>query len=175
MLHSSILLRLQLARSAPTPQLWGAKFLPWQPWAPRSDPLMPLTPGLHRPPLLPLSCVAQATSSLCGTELFGDRVLQTPPGPVVPPGTILAWVGGEGAKRGGCSSLPASLLGTHMPVTDGCLPPTLQLRQALASLWRGGPRGRDPPVHGSKASSSAGHGTARASVVWSQSGGQRCS
>lgn len=30
-------------------QLVGAKFLPRQPWAPRSAPLMPLTPGQHLP------------------------------------------------------------------------------------------------------------------------------
>jgi len=174
-LCSSILLCLQLARSVATPRLWMAKFLPWQPWATHSALLMPLTPCWHHPLLLPRSCVAQATSSLCDDESFGERVLQTPPrahGSSRHDSTMGRRRGGE--KAGAAAPFP-SLLGMHIPVTDGCLPPTLRLRQALASLWQDGPRGRDPPAHVSKASSSSGRGTAHASRVWSCSEWQRCS
>lgn len=100
-------------------------------------------------------------------------MLQRPPRACGTPGTILERVGGEGANRGVQIPRP-SLLGMHMPVTDGCSPPTPWLRQPLASLWQDCPPGRDPPAHISKASPGAGEGTAHTSGVCSHSEWQRC-
>lgn len=168
MLCSSISLHLQLARSADTPRLWGTKFLPWQPWAPCSALLTHLTPGLHCSSLL-------TVSSVFVNESFGDRVLQPPPRAHGTSRHDSSMGGRRGGGKGGLQLPSPSLLGMHMPVTDGCLPPTPRLRQALASLWQDSSQDRGPPVQVTKASSSAGHGTAHTSVVWSHSERQRCS
>lgn len=80
-------------RSAATPtNSGGPNFCLSSTNAPHSWPASPPSS-----PALP--CVARATSSLCIDESLGDRVPQPPPGPAVPPGMILAQVGGEEGNR----------------------------------------------------------------------------
>lgn len=155
--HSYILLCLQPSRSGGplcTLEAWGS----------------PLS-SLNAPQSCPASPPSSPTLTCCLSNIFPlrQRVVwgqgaANPPMSCSTSRHDSSTGGRRGGEKGGCSSLPAG----HAHACHRWLPASHPAASSGSCIsWQDGPLGRDPPVHVSKAGSSAGHGPAHTSAVWS--------